>query len=241
MSDGTFVLGYWDTKGLAIVSRLMFAHAGQKVEETLYMVTLKEGGGWDNNWEAAREELGKKHQHPFMNLPYLVKPDGGLIVQSNAINRYVARKCGFYGVSDEEAAEIDEIHEECNDWRKAVSTAGYSGKASDLQEVTEDGIPYWFGALEKRFPPQEKNSEYFVGKKISLADFVVYHMCTISAQMMLKYGKKSPFDGHPNLDRLCKRIRADPKLEAYFASDAAKMPFHNRMAAFGAAPSEEGM
>ena len=63
-----------------------------------------------------------------------------------------------------------------------------------------------------------------------MADFVVYDVCTISSQIMRKAEKKSPFEGHPKLDGLCKRVRSDPKLEAYFASAAAKMPFNNRMA-----------
>jgi len=58
-------------------------------------------------------------------------------------------------------------------------------------------------------------------------------LCTAQHEMMAaRAGYPSPLSNFTALRAFYKRFRALPQLEAYFASDAARLPCNNRMANF---------
>jgi hypothetical protein len=44
--------------------------------------------------------------------------DGGVIGQSKTIDRFIAKRFGFMGISDLEAAQVDMVGEHCSDIKK---------------------------------------------------------------------------------------------------------------------------
>ena len=57
---------------------------------------------------------GRAGKTPFGQLPLYEEP-GLTLVQASAITRYLAKKHGFAGTNDREAALIDQAHEGAND------------------------------------------------------------------------------------------------------------------------------
>lgn len=49
--------------------------------------------------------------------------DGGVIGQSKSIDRFVAKRFGFMGASDVEAAQVDMLGEHCSDIKKGYGDA----------------------------------------------------------------------------------------------------------------------
>lgn len=67
-----------------------------------------------------------------MNKVPILEVDGGSIAQSKAIDRFVARRYGFMGASDLEAAQIDMIGEHCSDIKKGYGDARAGKKDEEL-------------------------------------------------------------------------------------------------------------
>ena len=91
-------LGYWDIQGLGQPLRMILAYLDIKHEDIVYdNTTLR------TTWVTdIKPNLGLD----FPNVPYY--KDGDLkITQSLAIIRYIGKKHGMYGKSDEESAKIE--------------------------------------------------------------------------------------------------------------------------------------
>ena len=90
-----YKLYYFEGRGLAELSRLIFAIAGQKYED----VRIPK-----DKWPEMKPKA------PFAQAPYLEVIDGSDIStysQSRSIARYLAKKFGLAGKNDEETAIID--------------------------------------------------------------------------------------------------------------------------------------
>lgn len=90
-----YKLHYFDLRGLGELARLVFAAAGQKFEDV--RIPRDKWPEW-------------KAKSPFGQAPYLEVIDGSnsfTLSQSKAIARYLARKFGLAGKTEEESAIID--------------------------------------------------------------------------------------------------------------------------------------
>ncbi len=114
-STNTMELKYFNARGAAETIRTIFAIAGEEYVDTRFEITpgtmiasdfvaAKESGDLDMN-------LGRA--------PLLVTSEG-VIGQSKAIERYLAKKFDLMGSSDIEAAQIDCIVEHCRDVKDAA-------------------------------------------------------------------------------------------------------------------------
>lgn len=95
------------------------------------------------------------------------------IGQSKAIERYLAKKFGFFGSTLEEEAKIDMLCEHIIDIKKAYADAR-AGKADEelvqakLKFMSET-LPTFFGKFDKLLASEQ----FAVGSKLSLADIVI--------------------------------------------------------------------
>lgn len=94
-----FKLIYFDLRGRAELTRLIFHYAGQEFEDH----RLGYGEGLPSQ---SAEWLAIKTQMPFLQVPVL-EVDGELVTQSHTIARYLARRFKLAGRSEIEEAQAD--------------------------------------------------------------------------------------------------------------------------------------
>ena len=112
----------------------------------------------------------------------LLEVDGGAIAQSKAIDRFVARRYGFMGASDLEAAQIDMVGEHCSDIKKAYgdARAGKTGEALAAAKVEFLGtkLPEHAAKLEASLALLGGGSGggFAVGGRLSYADVRLFDL-----------------------------------------------------------------
>ncbi|VDM81296.1 unnamed protein product [Strongylus vulgaris] len=105
-----YKLTYFDGRGLGECARQLFALADQKYEDI--RVTHE-------TFPALKPKL------PFGQLP-LLDEDGKELAQSNAINRYLAKKFGFAGKTPFEEALVDSLADQYSDYRIEIKPFVYT-------------------------------------------------------------------------------------------------------------------
>ncbi|XP_058796255.1 glutathione S-transferase-like [Phymastichus coffea] len=112
-----------------------------------------------------------KPSTPFGQLPVL-EVDGKKVVQSSAIARYLAKKFGLAGKDDWEALQIDSTVETIHDLRTKIAAHYYENNAESKAEklkIAKEMVPFYVNKLDEQV---KKNGGYFVGGKLSWAEFV---------------------------------------------------------------------
>ncbi|VDP46547.1 unnamed protein product [Heligmosomoides polygyrus] len=99
-----YKLTYFNGRGLAEVTRQLFALADQKYEDVRHT---------DQTFAPVKSTF------PFGQLPVL-EVDGQVLAQSHAIARYVARTFGFAGKDAFEQAVIDSLADQYKDYMKEI-------------------------------------------------------------------------------------------------------------------------
>lgn len=166
-------LAYFNGKGLAEVSRLVFAATETPFEDFRYPFQIIDGNYIKPEFDSIKDTL------PMGQVPLLtVKKNDQVILklsQSKAIERYIASKTGLMGSSPEEAALIDSICELVIDLKTKFNSA-----KSDHVLTTkffEEVLPLNLSFVEKFIAAS--GSGFCIGKQISLADIQLFHFLTI--------------------------------------------------------------
>jgi glutathione S-transferase len=167
-------LCYFNGRGLAETSRMILAVAGAEYEDFRYPLEVID---WAT-FNMVREEFNKdkaegKLEKSMGKVPFLVVKDSveTTLCQSKAIERYLARRFGFMGGNDLEAAQIDSLCECIRDFKDAYQPVR-------KMENKEEAMQKWFGeTLVGKLSDFEKligDSGYAIGSSLTLADFVIY-------------------------------------------------------------------
>lgn len=226
-STNTMELKYFNARGAAETIRTIFAIAGEEYVDTRFEITpgtmiapdfvaAKENGDLDMN-------LGRA--------PLLVTSEG-VIGQSKAIERYLAKKFNLMGSSDIEAAQIDCIAEHCRDVKDAAGKKGFSAfnrektdeeKAAARKEWFENDMPTMLGKIEKAIGLTSGESGYAVGSKTSYADIAIFSLlkdCTFQqdAEDTIKAAEKCA-----KLLEIAKRISSDENVAKWVESRPTTM------------------
>ncbi|KAI8575181.1 hypothetical protein K450DRAFT_262917 [Umbelopsis ramanniana AG] len=187
---------YFDRHGLALTGRTLLSLSGFDWTNT-----------YPKNWN---EE--EKPKTPFGKMPVLTetRADGTkfVLAESNAINRYVARKSsiGLLGSNEDEAALIDQYYES---WGEIVAKGGRTRRLRELEpekyaeqfEIFKETVAN--PILIKHEEALIKNGTgYYVGDKLSLVD--VHATCLITAFGPLL----SIEENYPHLWKLVQNVRS---------------------------------
>ena len=110
-------LCYFNGRGLAETSRLLFAINSEEYEDFRYPLEVIDF----SKHEMVKEEFDKdkadgKLVHSLNKLPYL-EVDGVIIPQSKTIERFLARRFNMMGETDVQGAQIDSICECVRDFK----------------------------------------------------------------------------------------------------------------------------
>jgi len=143
--------------------RLIFAVAGVEFEDE--RLTKEE-------WETFKPKT------PMKGMPVLTIKDKGVVGQSGAIARYLARKYKLFGSNPWEELLIDEVCESINDVVTDVMKWFFeqdeAKKAEISKSIGETTIPKFVDFLRLRM--KDGQNGYIVGDKLSLADIAVFNI-----------------------------------------------------------------
>lgn len=191
----TYKLKYFNGRGAAEVSRLMFAIAGQQFEDLRF-----DSEGWKK----------EKENTPFGQLPVL-EIDGVQYAQSSAIARYLARTFGFYGKDDLEVFRVDVVLGIYQDIIMYVLKARFekdeTRMAEYIKENREVKMPQFFGMLEKIIT-SNGNSGHYVGSSTTLADVTIFDLCD-------KIGELVDLEKYPLVKKNRDMVGANSNIKAW--------------------------
>ncbi|XP_013385868.1 glutathione S-transferase 1 isoform X2 [Lingula anatina] len=197
----TYKLYYFNAKGNAEITRLVFAAAGVEYED----IRFKDRDDWLNNY---------KHLSPTGQCPFL-DVDGKKIGQSLAIARLVAREHGLYGESNMDGAMIDQVLYTLDDLTKPLIDWHFekdeAKKAEKEKKLAEETLPESMQRLDKLLKGNGSKG-YFAGNKLSIADLAVFNQCS---GLVVKFPKC--MDKCKELPAFIDRIKALPKIADWLA------------------------
>ncbi|XP_072050676.1 S-crystallin SL11-like [Amphiura filiformis] len=191
-----YKLIYFNGRGLAELSRLIFAYAGVEFED----FRMKDREDFLTNFKPVL---------PTGRVPVL-EVDGKQYAESAAIARYLAREFKLYGKDNLEALQIDGILDTMNDIRMALMPIfreqDEAKKAELKKKAVEESIPAVMAILEKLV------GDVFVGNSITLADIAFFRTMEIT---LAQAG--NILENYPKLKALNEKMGTEPKIAAWVA------------------------
>jgi glutathione S-transferase len=213
------VLGYWKIRGLAEPIRLLLHYVGEDFEDKMYDVGPAPDYNKDS-WLNEKYKLG----FDFPNLPYYT--DGDVkITQSSAIIMHIARKHNLCGETEVEKARVDMILAETIDLNSGFVRISYNPEFEKLK------VPYLAALPDKlkQFEAVLGDNPWFIGKKVTVADFPLYELLTKLVILQPKC-----LENVPKLKAFIDRFEDLPEIKKYMESETyKKLPMNNKMATFG--------
>ena len=200
----TYKLVYFNLKGRAELTRLIFAQAG--VEYTDERVAFQD-------WPARAPHT------PFGSLPVL-EVNGQQLGGSLVIARYVAEKHGLGGANDWENALIANALDALSDLIQKERPFRFEkdeAKKAELKKEYEDEIHFTLKNLEKLVGANK--SGWFVGSKLTYGDLAVFNALDNFAIWFPNIQDK-----YPSLSQLKKRVGELPRV-AKWLKDRPLTPF----------------
>lgn len=176
METATLRLRYFDARGAAELSRVMLHAGGVDFEDERWSIDFDEGMRAPG-FEAAKAAGGLDAN--LGRAPVLDAGNGVVVGQSRAIERFVARRCGFLGGDDAfAAARIDCVAEHVRDVQAAQRDKGFSPfsqKTAAERDAARDewyatDLPAWLAKLDGAVG----GGGFAVGGKRSYADFALW-------------------------------------------------------------------
>jgi len=202
----TYKLTYFNTMGRAEAIRLLLALAGEKFEDVRYTF---------DEYPKAQPAVAAKSvtgQMPILEVGD-EKDGGGVITQSVAIYRYLARKYDLYGKGLWEQAQGDRIVDTILDMANPVIGAIFFSKDDAEKEERlkkcNETVPSKLAALEKLVA-----GPFFLKSGLSWVDvvFLAFFQYVGFAKVELSPSK------YPKLKNVLDKVNANPRIAAWIKS-----------------------
>ena len=155
-------LHYFDVLARGEPLRIILTYAG--VEFTDHRIPFEEWGA-----------LKTSNFAEFGQLPAL-DIDGERLVQSQSMVRYVSQKYGFYPSDIKEIYQVESICDLKEDIYNALVTNLYKNNVEALEKFATETAPQVLGYLNKRLEKNHDGEGFFVGDRITIADFQVFQI-----------------------------------------------------------------
>ncbi|XP_040291237.1 glutathione S-transferase P 1-like [Bufo bufo] len=197
-----YVITYFPIRGRAEAIRLLLGDQGASWTEDEVPLA---------DWFSGKIDL--KKQAVFCQLPQF--KDGDFVLyQSNSILRYLGRKYGISGSSNEESALIDMVNDGVEDLRLKFSRMFFF-EFETGKEKYENELPNQLAAFERILSLNSNGTKYLVGDKISYADYNFLDLLQLHLEVF-----PACFSSYPLINAYIDRITSRPKLSEYLKSDA---------------------
>ena len=155
----------------------------------------------------------------FNSVPVL-EIDGAAITQSNAMSRYVGKMAGLYPADDLQALYCDEVLDALEDLSHyIVQTFGIAG--AELEAARKKLVDGWLSTylLGLNALLERGGGEYFADNKLTIADLKVFVQTRSLCAGKLEHIPADLVQNLvPALIQHRKRIEAEPRVVAYYAS-----------------------
>ncbi|XP_002731499.2 hematopoietic prostaglandin D synthase-like [Saccoglossus kowalevskii] len=193
----SYKLYYFNARGRAEHSRLLFAMAGVEYQDVRYT---------REQWPVEKAS----GRFPFGQLPCL-HVNGVMLAQSNAIARYLANEFGMAGKNNLEKAKVDMIVDAIDDLAQAMVKFFHEKdeqkKAEAKDEFKTKTVPILYGALERLLIANDGGDGFFVGEEPTLADFAF-----VTNGDYVKKFNPEVLDNYPKLKALQERVFELPRI-----------------------------
>lgn len=203
---------YWNSPGRAEVARLLLVDAG--VDYDWNVIT---------DWPTQKAALAAAGKIPYGQVPLYEEPGGVAIVQSQAINRYLARKHGYNGSNEQEATQIDVVNEGVGDLVTKLVEITYRAEESKKAELQAAAVRDWLPnqlTIFANFLEKNGSNGFLVGNKPSYADI---HLFTALAGWKTHVaGAGDVINSNATIKNFLDSIAERPKIKAFYASNPYK-------------------
>lgn len=215
---------YFEGRARIEAARLMLELAGVPYEIEAVPLDAWIGQG-------AKERM--QERTPFGQLPIL--EDGAFtLCQSMAINRYLARKLGFYGATIEEDARIDEVAETALELVMDIAMFHWDPRFHERRAEHRDATGKKLELLDGYFKRVRADAEHWVlPGRYTLGD--VLAAFALESVMPLHPGL---LDGFPALKHVMTAFFTSGRVREYVRSERRLRTFTVHLAKFGGKPEE---
>ena len=252
-------VGYWSTKGLGAVCRMVVLYSGYSLKTKNYKlqpVSKNNSLTYDGSEWHDSDKIDLKKRNSLINLPYmeLVNSSGDelLISQSNACLSFLGRKFNMFGNNEVEESKCEQLLLETNDLRSVITSFAYTHyKNKDLEnEAAKEVFTKAFqnnnaGKIQKFenwMKENQDDKDYFlINNEITIPDFNLFDILDFYVEFLKYYNFvtdkniKNIFKelGYPNISRFFNNFNQLPKMQKYFNSIFYSLPYTNKSARFG--------
>ena len=257
--SNTVTVGYWSTKGLGAVCRMVVLYSGCSLKAKNYKLQpvinennlTFDGSEWHNN-----DKIKLKKRNSLINLPYIelnnMSGESILISQSNACLSFLGRKFNMFGKNEVDTSKCEQLLLETNDLRSVITSFAYTHfENKDLEyEAAKDVFTKAFqnnnaGKIQK-FENWLNNNDYeinhfLINNEITIPDFNLFDILDFYIEFLKYYNfvnnkdNKNIFNelGYPNISKFYNNFIQLPKMQKYLNSIFYTLPFTNKSARFG--------
>jgi len=212
------LLGYLNIRGYAQPIRLLLEYLELEYQEKRYDYAPPPSYE-KTEWLQEKFALGLH----FPNIPYWI--DGDLkITQQVAIMRYLGRKHGLDGKSDEEKIRIDMAEQFLIEVRNGYGALAYNSNYDQLKPDYLAAMPVKLKQLSDFLGP----NPWFGGANLSYVDFLIYEFLDVHL-----YVSADVLDAFPSLKQFHARLEALPTVDKFIKSPKfLRWPINGDMAGF---------
>ncbi|CAF3845834.1 unnamed protein product [Rotaria sordida] len=194
----TYKLYYFNGRGRAEVSRLIFAAAGQKYEDIRYE---------RDQWPSHKSEM------PLGQIPVL-EVDGTKLPQSLSIARFLAKQFQLAGKDNLEQAKVDAVVDTINDLLAKYIPVRWEQDETKKQELIKkfiaEELPKHLQNLEVLGKLYGNGGPFFVGNHLTWVDLFFYDMATNILQL-----EANALDNFSWLKQNRAEVEKQPKIAEY--------------------------
>ena len=203
----TYKLIYFNFRGRAEVSRLIFVAAGQKYEDVRFE---------PERWPSLKSQM------PLGQVPVL-EVDGTKIPQSGSIARFLAKQFQLAGKDNLEQAKVDAVAETINDLVMASMPARREEDQTKRVEVMKkfqaEELPKYLQNLEVLGKLYSNGGPFFVGGNLTWVDLFFYAV----GEDMLQY-EGNCLEKYSWLKKNRAEVEKQPRIAEYL-KNRPKTPF----------------
>ena len=252
-------VGYWSTKGLGAVCRMVVLYSGFSLKARNYKLQplLKDdqitydGSEWHDN-----DKVDLKNKNSLINLPYIKitnsSEDEMIISQSNACLSFLGRKFNMFGRSEVDISKCEQLLLETSDLRSVITSFAYShfnnkeleNEASNevFNKTFQNNNVGKIQKFENWMKDNQNNKNYFlINNEITIPDFNLFDTLDFYVEFLKYYNFvndkniKNIFNkiGYPNISKFYNNFIQLPKMQKYLNSIFYTLPYTNKSARFG--------